>query len=292
MDLQELLADLTHNTSHKVLASIVLIVLAFVLRATLTHAVLRQVADPALRRRWIVSIRNTVVLLLVFAFAAIWLDALRNFGIGIAAVAVAFVIATKEFIMCISGSILRAATNAYTVGDRIEMGEYRGDVVDFNLFTTTILEVGPAPTFHQRTGRAIVLPNSRFVEKGVINESYMRKYVVHVFTVPMRLDGDWQRAEEILLESANAECASFLDEAKRYMEEMERHHSLETLPTQPRVALTVTDPDRINLLVRFPSPVDRRGRLEQAILRRFVERFYGSQAPPQDLAERVAPARR
>ncbi len=291
MELQELFASVTEDTTHKIFASIVLIVLALVFRAALTHAVLRQVADPALRRRWIVNLRNSVVLLLVVAFAAIWLDALRNFGIGIAAVAVAFVIATKEFIMCISGSILRAATNAYAVGDRIEIGEHRGDVIDFNMFTTTILEVGPAPTFHQRTGRAIVIPNSTFVEKGVINESYMRKYVVHVFSVPLRLDSDWQRAEEILLESANAECASFLEEAKRYMEEMERHHSLETLPTQPRVALTVTDPDRISLLVRFPSPVERRGRLEQAILRRFVERFYGGRTPPQDLAERVAPAR-
>jgi small-conductance mechanosensitive channel len=264
------------------------VVLALLIRAALTQTVLRQVSDPVMRRRWSVNIRNSVVLLVAFAVAGIWLDVLRTVGAWVALAAVAFVVATKEFIMCIGGSILRAATNAYSVGDRVEIGEYRGDVIDLNLFTTTILEVGPAPTFHQRTGRAIVLPNSIFMEKGVVNESYMRQFVVHVFSVPLKIESDWQRAEAVLLGAANAECASFLDEAKRYMDEMEKHHSLESLPTQPRVAIEMPDPSRVNLMVRFPSPVGRRGRLEQAILRRFITNFHGAQPTPPEPGEGAA----
>jgi hypothetical protein len=92
----------------------------------------------------------------------------------------------------------------------------------------------------------------------------------------LKIESDWQRAEAVLLEAANVECGSFLDEAKRYMDEIEKYHSLESLPTQPRVAIEMPDPSRVNLRVRFPSPVGRRGRIEQAILRRFITNFYGS----------------
>jgi small-conductance mechanosensitive channel len=288
MNFPDFFQDISQDTTHKIFVSILLLVISLALRIVFTQAVLRQVSDPVLRRRWIVNIRNSVVLLVAFALAAIWLDVLRTVGAWLAFATVALVIATKEFIMCIGGSILRTATNAYSVGDRVEIGEYRGDVIDLNLLTTTILEVGPSPTFHQRTGRAIVLPNSMFMEKGVINESYMRQFVVHVFSVPLKIESDWRRAEEVLLEAANIECASFLDEAKRYMDEIEKYHSLESLPTQPRVAIEMPDPSRVNLVVRFPSPVGRRGRLEQAILRRFITNFYGSRPMPPETHQGAA----
>ena len=288
MTLNQLLDAISLDTSHKIFASVLLLVLALVLRTVLTQTVLRQVSDPVLRRRWIVNIRNSAVLLVAFALAAIWLDVLRTVGAWLAFATVALVIATKEFIMCIGGSILRTATNAYSVGDRVEIGEYRGDVIDLNLLTTTLLEVGPSPTFHQRTGRAIVLPNSLFMEKGVVNESYMKQFVVHVFSVPLKIESDWKRAEEVLLEAANAECESFLDEAKRYMDEIEKHYSVETLPTQPRVAIEMPDPSRVNLMIRFPAPVGRRGRLEQAILRRFITNFYGARSAPPEPGEGAA----
>ena len=288
MNFTNFFQDFAQDTPHKIFASILLLVLGLVVRTVLTQTVLRQVSDPVLRRRWIVNIRNSTVLLVAFALAAIWLDVLRTVGAWLAFAVVALVIATKEFIMCIGGSILRTATNAYSVGDRVEIGEYRGDVIDLNLLTTTLLEVGPSPTFHQRTGRAIVLPNSMFMEKGVINESYMRQFVVHVFSVPLTIESDWQRAEAVLLEAANAECGSFLDEAKRYMDEIEKYHSLESLPTQPRVAIEMPDPSRVNLMIRFPAPVGRRGRLEQAILRRFITNFYGSYPASPEPGEGVA----
>ena len=38
---------------------------------------------------------------------------------------------------------MRATSRSFKLGDRIEIGDYRGDVIDYNLFTTTILETGP-----------------------------------------------------------------------------------------------------------------------------------------------------
>ncbi|WP_146429413.1 mechanosensitive ion channel domain-containing protein [Blastopirellula retiformator] len=77
--------------------------------------------------------------------------------ISILAFAVAVVIALKELIQCISGSIMKAVGRPFKLGDRIEFHNIRGDVIDHNVLTTTILELGPDQMTQQLTGRAIVL---------------------------------------------------------------------------------------------------------------------------------------
>mgnify|MGYP001215256827 CR=1 FL=1 len=59
------------------------------------------------------------------------------------AIAVALVIATKELILCVSGALIKGGARSFNIGDRIQVKEFRGDVIDQNLLTTTILEVGP-----------------------------------------------------------------------------------------------------------------------------------------------------
>lgn len=257
------------------LASAIVIVLALVARAVLTRTVNRHVEHPEARRRWIVSLRNWMVFAILVGLATIWGAALRTFAVSVVALVVAFVVATKELIQCISGSVLRTAAKAYSVGDRIQIEKHRGDVIDVNFFSTTILEVGPGRPFHLRTGRTIVIPNSKLLLSTVVNESHMKGLVLHVFTVPLTMDEDWRSAEEILLNAAVEECKPFVEPARATMEQLEREHGLEGVPLTPRVTMTMPEAGKLNLIVRFPAPVGRQGRIEQAVLRRFLNEYRG-----------------
>ena len=116
-----------------------------------------------MRRRWSVTIRNTLILVSIIGLAIIWAPQLQNFAVSLIAIAVALVLATKELLDCLTGSLLRTASKAYAVGDRIEINGTRGNVVDHNFLTTTLLEIGPGQTSHQYTGRAIVIPNNQLL---------------------------------------------------------------------------------------------------------------------------------
>jgi hypothetical protein len=237
----------------------------------LRRSVLRYMSRADLRLRWMVGLRNIVVLLALVGLASIWMDELRAFATAVVAFAVAFVIATKEFILCINGSFLRATTNAYAIGDRISINGQRGDVIDLTLFSTTLLEVGPGENHHLRTGRTVVVPNSELLSHPVVNESSMKPYVLHVFAVPV--EGDWEKAEKILLEAAEAEAAPFLADAKEQMRRLEESHSLDGLPTQPRVHVQIPETGKVCLLVRTPTPIGRQGAIEQAILRKYLKQM-------------------
>ena len=154
--------------------------------------------------------------------------------------------------------------------------------MDQNLFTTTLLEIGPGQSSHQYTGRAIVIPNSLLLNTPLINETFTHDYVLHVFCIPLTAGDDWQTAEQILLEAAQIECSPFLEQARMYMKSIESQHGLDSPTVAPRVTLQIPEPGKINLLLRVPSPSRRKGRLEQAILRRYLSQISKSTVNESD----------
>lgn len=224
-----------------------------------------------MRRQWAAQVRLVVFFFFVLGMMMIWGSQLRTFAISVVAIAAAIVIATKELIMCLSGSILKASGRSFKIGDRVEIGTFRGDVVDQTLLATTLLEVGPGTTIHQHTGRTIVMPNSMLLSTPVVNETYSNEYVLHVFSVPTLDEEDWHDAELALLAAARAECAEFQAEAEQHMNRFVRREGLQPLSVEPRVVLRFDDSKTVILLVRIAVPARKRGRVEQAILRRFLD---------------------
>jgi len=279
---------LTHSETivRDTIESLVLLAVVLALRLAVVRAVLQsERMSLETRRRWVVHLRNVLALVFVFGLVFIWGHQLSTFAVSLVAIAVALVLATKELILCLSGTVLRMGTNAYTLGDRIEVAGTRGNVLDQTLLATTVLEIGPGQTSQQYTGRAVVFPNSLLLSHPIVNETYLKRYVVHVITVPLRIEDDWQTAERLLLEIALAECAPFLDDARRHMQDLEGKAWLDAPSVQPRVNVQIPEPGRVNLLLRIPSPSHRISRLEQAILKRFLSSFKPSgparqEAPP------------
>jgi small-conductance mechanosensitive channel len=262
----------------RAISSVILIVTVILLKKLLVRAALGlDHREHDARRRWIVSIRNGSLVVVVLGLIMIWADPLRTLAVSFIALAVAVVIATKELILCVSGAVVRAVSKSYAVGDRIEIAGKRGDVVDQSLFTTTLLEIGPGQSSHQYTGRAIVVPNSLLLNTPLINETFTHDYVLHVFCIPLHATDGWQRAEQILLEAAQIECSPFLDQARLYMKNIESQHGLDAPTVAPRVTLQIPEPGKINLLLRIPAPSRRKGRLEQAILRRYLSEISKSE---------------
>ncbi len=265
-DFEMILPDALH--------SLILLAVILALRLLLVRAVLsRESLSVETRRRWAVNIRNALALVFIIGLIFIWAHQLSTFAVSLVAIAVALVLATKELILCISGTVLRVGVNAYSMGDRISIAGIRGNVVDQSLLATTVLETGPGQISSQYTGRAVVFPNSLLMSTPLINETYMKEYIVHVMTIPLTSNDDWQMAEKVLLEVARAECGPFMAEARFHMKQLEGKNWLDAPSVEPRVSLHVPEPGRLNLLLRIPTPAHRTSRVEQAILRRFLQAF-------------------
>jgi len=220
-----------------------------------------------LRRAVLVRLRTLTLVMTIGGMIALWSPQIHSVLLSAVAVAAAIVLATKELLMCVSGTLLGGSSRSFRIGDRVEIDGSRGDVYDQTLFTTTLMEVGPGSASAQHTGRLVVIPNSIFLSKAVINETFSKAFILHAFLIPVRLKDDWERVETALLQAANEVCAPFLEDARVHLERVARERNLAAVSVEPRVTVTVPEPGKLNLVVRIPVPVRRRVRVEQDILR-------------------------
>lgn len=227
------------------------------------------------KRRWVVTTRNSVVFVFLLGLIFIWAHELQTFAVSIVALAAALVVATKELILCWSGAALRVGGKVYTVGDRIQIAGHRGVVLDHDIFATKLLEIGPGQSAHLYTGRITVFPNSLLFTNALIKENPEQEYGLYTLTIPLQHDDDWQKGERALLESAKAECAPFMDEAMRQMKLLEQANLLEAPSPEPRITIQLPESGTVHLVLRFPAPDRGRSRIEQAILRRYLQQMGG-----------------
>jgi small-conductance mechanosensitive channel len=263
----------------RAIISLLFLLLVVGVRLLLVRWISQQGKMPSdQRRRWLINSRNALIFILVSGLVLIWANELRTLAVSLLAIAVAFVIATKELILCFSGALLRRATDAYGLGDRIEIAGMRGEVIDITYFGATLREIGPGRGGQQYTGRSVTVPHSLLLNNPVINETFTGAFQIHLFSVPWVMDEGWQRAEQLLLEAAREASVPVLDQARGHMKKLEDRRGIEPPSLEPRVSVEIPEPGRINFQVRVPVSSDRLSRTEQSILHKFLISYYADQS--------------
>ena len=253
------------------LTSLLLLLSLFTVRTLIVRAISK---NPTLsmeaKRRWVVSVRNSMVFALLVGLVVIWAHELQVFAVSLVAVAAALVLATKELILCWSGAALRVGGKVYSVGDRIQIAGYRGVVLDHDIFATKLLEIGPGHASHLYTGRVTVFPNSLLFTNPLVKENTGQEYGLYILVIHLQDKDSWRDAERHLLDAAKAECSSFMEAAVRDMKLLEQTNLLEAPSPEPRVTIQIIETGHTQLVLRFPAPDRGRSRVEQAILRRYL----------------------
>lgn len=258
-----------HEVLRNVLASAAVTLLLLLVRSV-TFRLLKSSSWPEeVRIRARVQLRGVLLMAWAGGLALIWAAELRSAAISAVAVAAALVLATKELLLCLLGSVVRATSGAFSTGDRVEIGSFRGDVIDLQPLTTTIMEVGPG---HRRTGRVVVLPNSLLLSTPVRHESFTEDFVLHTIVFPVAADADWRGVERRMLSTAREVSAGYSERARASLARSAIRQGLPELSTEPRVYLHVPDPGCIHLMLRMPCPAKERGSIEQAVLRAACEK--------------------
>jgi small-conductance mechanosensitive channel len=254
-----------------VLQSVILLIALLITRTLLVRWISgNSTLSMEAKRRWVVTIRNSVVFAFLIGLVSIWAHELQAFAVSLVALAVALVLATKELILCWIGAALRVGGKVYAVGDRVQIAGHRGVVLDHDIFATKLLEIGPGQSAHLYTGRVTVFPNSLLFSNPLVKENPQQEYGLYTLVIPIKTDENWQRAEQALLKVAKTECAPFLDEAARQMKLLEQINLLEAPSPEPRITIQLLEPGMMQLVLRFPAPDRGRSRIEQAILRRYL----------------------
>lgn len=186
-----------------VFASISLILVLLVARLIAGRALRRRDdLTQQVARRWTANFRNVLILVALIGLIMIWAPQLRTFALSLTAVAVAIVVATKELILCLSGAALRTFTRAFSVGDVIEVGTTKGEVLDLNLLAAQLKEFESADGSIVPTGRTITLPYSLLFTLPAKVLPHSGGNIEHSFEMTFEPDADIFALHDELLETA------------------------------------------------------------------------------------------
>lgn len=259
-----------------VLASAALLAALFAIRFLVGRALKRGEGFPPLVvRRWTASLRNVLILVAIVGLVMIWAPQLRTFALSLTAFAVASVIAMKELIMCFSGSALRTLSRAYSVGDYIEIGGQRGEVMDFNLLVTRLREFEQQDGSFNRTGREVILPHSLLLSLPVRVEGHAGGRVRHVFSMTFEPDANLF-AERITIEEVAREAyaSTAAGHSKRQRGAPAPSRTEDDRPPAITVSVGTSDIGKYRLEVVFYSKPELVGDAERAIASRIGDRVH------------------
>ena len=258
--------------SEEIIKSALMIVAVIAGRSILLSAHFRSHPDLSIdnKRRSLVVSRNITMLLLFFGLAMIWAAQIQTLALSMFAVAAAIVVATKELIMCLSGSILRSVTKQYSIGDYIEINGLRGRVVDINMLNTLMMQIGPNPLIGQLSGKTLSFPNSLLLSHPVRRDNILGDYVIHTVEIPVPIHLDSDEIIGRLKGVLEPLCEPYIPAIKQHLENVQTQKLFITPAAQPRISRVPHDDKVYNIIVRFASPVAKRLEIQQAILDEFL----------------------
>ncbi|QPL44626.1 mechanosensitive ion channel family protein [Halomonas sp. A40-4] len=260
--------------SNRLVSSVALVAILITLRILAVRVIRgRQEILSDYRRAWLARIRNVAVILTLLGLALIWLPSLHAFALSITAFAVALVIATKELILCLSGTVLRIVNQPFEIGDWVEIGSLRGQVVDETMLATTLQEIGGAVGRFEYSGKTIVVPNSVFLTTPVQNQNFFKKWVYLDVCVVLEADVDMRSELSALEDEVASLHAPHSELAQRYSEVIRKRSGVDIADPQPRVTLTTTDIGKqrigVTLFCPTPSAFEMERAINDAVLRRY-----------------------
>ncbi|MGJ8651890.1 MAG: mechanosensitive ion channel domain-containing protein [Opitutaceae bacterium] len=260
---------------HQILATAVLVGLILLFQLAGNRWINnRQFRSSTYRRRWIVGMRNLRLLILVVGLILIWATELRTAAISAVAIMAALVIGTKELIMCVLGSIVKAGSNAFALGDRIRVGTVEGDVIDQSLLSTQLHEVQEG----QYSGQTVSIPNSQFLSQAIHNSTIAGGGAVYgMLTVKLARSDDWSAHETALLSAAETCCAATKDGVNKIIDRLKRD-GIDLPSTELRTLIHIEDKETLSITLRYPASAEAKLKVEQAILRDYLNRMQNKQA--------------
>ncbi len=134
----------------------------------------------------------------MITFIFLWGKYLRNFLTIISFISAGFTIALRDVILNLFAGIYIKTVKPFSVEDRIEINNYKGDVVNINTLNFELLEVDNKDFMGQSTGVITHVPNSTIFSHPLRNYDKAFKYIWNEIVVNVPLDFNIEKVRKTL----------------------------------------------------------------------------------------------
>ncbi|MDH3650791.1 MAG: mechanosensitive ion channel family protein [Saprospiraceae bacterium] len=254
---------ISSSVQGRILLTILVLVTLLLVRRLALRAVRSRISDPKVQYKWRKGSSYFVYVLSILIIAPIWISEFRSMGTFLGLLSAGLAIALKDPVVNIFAWAQIIFKKPFEMGDRIEVGNNKGDVVDIDFFQFTILEIGNWVAADQSTGRLIHIPNGIIFNQPVFNFNQAMKHIWHEIPILITYESNWQRAKEILSEVARQRVGHFVDQTRNQLSRSDQRYTVIYRDLEPSVITNIED-SGVLLTVRYLcDPQTRRTTQEQ-----------------------------
>lgn len=190
---------LSGDAQQKLMATALTVLALWLVRFGVLRLVRRTSESLTRQYYWRRISLNVMVVLGLLLVGRIWFSSFESLATIVGLASAGLAIALKDPITDLAGWIFLTWRKPFVLGHRIEIADFRGDVVDMRALQFSLMEVGKRVGGDARTGRVIHVPNGMVFRHPIANTSdgWFPDVFLEVAIV-VTFESDWRKAREIL----------------------------------------------------------------------------------------------
>jgi small-conductance mechanosensitive channel len=252
--------------------SIIVIIASRIIRSIILKSIHLKVKDVKNRYYWSNGIRYTLFIITLIIIVGIWLKEFSSLATFLGLLAAGLAVALKDPIVNLTAWIFILVRKPFTVGDRIQIGEHAGDIIDIRVFQLTLNEIGNWVDADQSTGRMIHIPNGKVFTETQANYTQGFSHLWNEIGVLITFESNWEKAKKILNTIIRKHTSQYTTSAKEKLIEASKKFMIFYNTLSPNIYTSVKD-SGVMLTIRYICEPRKRRSTEHEIWEDILTEF-------------------
>ena len=170
----------------------------------ITIEILKKIKNSKKEYIIIKQFKVIINILKIAVFLFLWGEYIKNFMTLLSFVSAGITIALRDLIFNFFSGIYIKVKKPFQIEDRIEINNYKGDVINLNSLSFELLEVNNQDFIGQSTGIITNVPNSTIFSYPLRNYNKAFKYIWNEITIKVPLNCNIKKTKSIIYKIVNS----------------------------------------------------------------------------------------
>ena len=235
------------------------------------RAVFRYVPDTRRRSRFLLLRRIVIWALVVVIAASTFATELGSLATFAGLITAGLAVAMQSVLVSLVGYFFLIGKYGIRVGDRVQIGNVTGEVIEMGLVRLHLMELGGQPPMSP-TGRVVAFANSIIFQAsgGLFKQLAGVNLAWHEITVSLPTDADYAVLKDNLVRAVTEVIKDYHEDIVRQTQEIQKaSSSIDAGDPQPQVQLRFSAAG-VDAIVRYPVQLTHAAEIDERVSRELL----------------------
>lgn len=268
--------DILYNPDFliRVIFSVIILLIIYIIKEIVVRRINKNIENITLRhgyRKLSLYVFTTIIILII---GFVWIKKI-NFGVVFSIIGAGLVISLSDLILSFFGWLFVIVRKPFEIGERVQIGSVKGDVVDIRVFYVTLLEIEGWIKEEQSTGRIVHIPNNFIFRNPIYNYTKGFDFIWDEIKITITFESNYKKAKEICIKHIDEFHNSWAKDLDKKIRNAQNFYAIYYKKLTPTVYVKIVD-SGILLSLRYLVEPQKRRDSENLLYEKILDEFSDS----------------